>query len=259
MFLRKQDLNELDYNHLNGLTETELEDWCKQNKLHNYQSWLLPQLVANFGGWQLYHTAQGRPDILATLKHNIGHDPKQHTLYRLSRLTRSVLVQPQARYPQYAQLTPLILAGFRRMQGVEYEQWQGCENLSWILEPQIFQAVCLPAEVVGDLYSLGSDRLLEIRNIGLMNKSGAKVGQSKPADTTWSLTGIQDTELGKLPKLTQTILTQIWLAHPTKRTADMILDLRNWSSMPQPLLSGEVFVTHTAAQPQPLAQKLPWL
>jgi hypothetical protein len=92
-------------------------------------------------------------------------------------------------------------------------------------------------EVLQDVCSLGSNRLLEIQKQGLTTKSGKTAGSMKPARSTWSLTGIQDTELGQLPKLTQTILTQCWLAHPELRTPYMILDLENWDNLPKPLVS----------------------
>ena len=85
----------------------------------------------------------------------------------------------------------------------------------------------------------------------------------KPAKSTWSLTGIQDTELGSLPKITQTILTQCWLAHPESRTPYMMLDLQNWDSMPQPLVTNDIF--KAVPKPEPIkkqtketAELLPW-
>jgi hypothetical protein len=83
--------------------------------------------------------------------------------------------------------------------------------------------------------------LLEIRTQGLTQRSGIKAGQMKPAESTWSLAGIADTELGHLPKLTQTILTQIWLAHPVHRSNLMILDPQNWDHMPEPLIAPTIF------------------
>jgi hypothetical protein len=83
----------------------------------------------------------------------------------------------------------------------------------------------------------------------------------KPAKSTWSLTGIQDTEIGHLPKLTQTIITQCWLAHPELRTPYMILDLENWDSMPKPLVSNEIFKPTKEQEPirtREVAEVLPW-
>lgn len=236
--IKKQDINYLDFKFICGLTQLELENWCKQEKLPIYHQWLLPQLVAYFGSWELQYQGE-KIDILQTLKHNIGSDPKPLALWRLSRLQRSLLLDLQAKNPDYAQLTPLVLMGFKRYQNIPYEQWRGLEHLEHILEPKLMEAL-----VIDDLSfcDLGSERLLEIRNQGLMNKSGKNAGQLKQADSTWSLTGIQNTEIGHLPKLTQTILCQIWMAHPTKRTQYMLLDFKNWDNQPPPLVSGEIFL-----------------
>ena len=121
------------------------------------------------------------------------------------------------------------------MQGVSYETWKNCAGLDYILEPRLFEAVTC------DVPNLGSERLLEIRTQGLTTRSGKSAGQLKSAESTWSLNGIQDTELGHLPKLTQSILTQIWLAHPTHRSNLMILDLHDWDHMPEPLIAPTIF------------------
>lgn len=265
MLIKKQDLDALDYKMLSGLTQTELEDWVKLNKLSIYSGWLLPQMVAYFGNWTLVRGTDGRPDVLATLKQNCGTDPQPMVLWKLSRLTRSKILDLQAKNPEYGQLTPLILMGFKRYQNVPYEAWRGLPHLEHILEPKLYEALH------HDDYSwcdLGSERLLELRNQGLLNKAGEKAGTLKPADSTWALTGVQATEIGHLPKLTQSILTQIWLAHPTKRTPYMILDFKNWDCMPDPLVTGEIFkpvgrpdrhVELKNKLKQPDTAELPWL
>ena len=105
--------------------------------------------------------------------------------------------------------------------------------------------------------SLGSDRLLEIQKQGLTTKTGKTAGSQKPAKSTWSLSGLQDTEIGHLPKVTQTILTQCWLAHPELRTPYMILDLNDWDRMPQPLTTNDIFKA-TPTKTKELATTLPW-
>jgi hypothetical protein len=125
------------------------------------------------------------------------------------------------------------------------------------VEPKLLEAMAVACP------GLGSDKLLEIRNQGLMNKTGQKAGTLKPAETTWSLTGVKDTEIGHLPKLTQTMLTQIWLAHPAKRTQLMVLDPMDWDRMPEPLIKVELFESTNKAVEQFKSQKhdklLPWL
>ena len=255
MYLKKQDLDELNYKQLHSMTTTELEEFA-QTHLQAHQQWLLPQIVANFGKWTLVHDGN-QPNIQQTLAQNVGNDPKQQVLWRLVRIPRSLLVKSQTNYPHYATLTPLILAGFKQYQGIPYETFRGCQNLEWLVEPKLLEAMTVAYA------DLGSDELLEIRNHGLMNKTGQKAGTLKPAETTWSLTGIRDTKIGHLPKLTQTMLAQIWLAHPAKRTQLMILDPNNWDRMPEPLIKVEFLETTHKAVEQFKAQKheklLPWL
>ena len=63
-----------------------------------------------------------------------------------------------------------------------------------------------------------------------------------------------------MPKLTQTMLTQCWLAHPKHRNPYMILDPQNWDQMPEPLTSSEIFLKPTTKKVvvQDTAGDLPW-
>lgn len=263
MLFKKQELHSLDFSPTYNKSVENFEAWAESNELSHLHGWLLPQLVAYFGSWTLAYTSDGRIDCLKTIKQNCL-DPQQRSFYTLTRIKRSVLVPSQTKSPDYATLTPLILMGLKRMQGVKYEAWKTAQDLSWILEPRLYESLMLEPQVVEACCSLGSDRLIEIRNQGLLARTGAKAGQMKPAKSTWSLTGIQDTELGSLPKITQTILTQCWLAHPESRTPYMILDLQDWDAMPQPLVTNDIFkAAPTSSLPKKqnlkeLADVMPW-
>ena len=237
--LKKQSITELDHKTIESMTEVELDDYC-QKHLQVHHKWLLPQLVAHFGSWQLCFK-DSRIDVLATLKLNCEHNSANTAYWRLSRVKRSSLIASQVKTPEYSTLVPVILAGFKRMQGVSYEQWRGLDNLAYVLEPRLLEAVVVDDCDLANLANLGSQRLLEIRTQGLTQRSGIKAGQMKNPHTTWSLTGISDTEIAHLPKLTQTLLTQIWLAHPVNRNSLMILDPGNWDSLPAPLIAENVF------------------
>jgi hypothetical protein len=154
----------------------------------------------------------------------------------------------------------MILAGLKSSQGITYNSWRGLPDLKYLLEPAMLEAVTLDSSVIADCYGLGSERLLEIRNQGLTVKTGKSAGSVKNPETTWSLNGIQDTEISMLPKLSQSILCQIWLAHPKNRRMNMILDFRNWDNMPEPLVSQELFVCEPKAAPKPKINynDLPW-
>ena len=253
MYLKKQDLNELDYDTMGSMSELELMEYAIKH-LQPHHKWLLPQLVANFGRWQLA-TSNGRIDIPKTMKLNCS-DPKQQVLWRLVRLKRSSLIQRQVQCVEYSQLVPLLLLAQKQYRGVQYQEWQGLAKLEWILEPALYNAVVLDGDVTSVVCNLGSQRLLEIRNQGLLNKSGKNKGELKPVKSTWSLTGIQDTELANIPKLAQTILCQIWLASPELRHQNMILDLQNWDRMPKPIAQTEIFNMDNTTT---TTTTLPWL
>lgn len=106
--------------------------------------------------------------------------------------------------------------------------------------------------------TLGSERLLEIREQGLTTKSGANVGKVTKATSSWCLKGISDTELAEAPKLFGTMLTQIWVADPSLRTEYMVLDPYDWDRMPPPLIAERILVPQ-----QPIISKeetvdMPW-
>ena len=259
--ITKQDIDTLDLSELNKLQLPQQELWCEQAKLTRFESWLLPQLVSRFGMWRLV-LVDGKIDIFQTLKHNCT-DPKQLAFYHLTRVKRSHFLANMTKSPTLGSLTPLILLAFKQYQGVPYSQWQGLANLEHILEPRLYTAVNIDYGDLSSLSSLGSDRLLEIRQQGLTTRSGSNSGSQKPAETTWQLTGIKDTEIGHLPKLTQTILTQIWLAHPRHRSPNMILDITNWDNIPNPLFAVDIFSPSKANNPEQEVKTtqttLPWM
>jgi len=259
MLFKKQEIHSIDFTGTEHMNVEAWETWADTMNLSHLHTWLLPQLVAWFGNWTLVKTPAGEIDCLETIKHNCP-DPKSRAFYMLSRIKRSLLVATQTKNPEYATFTPLVMMGQKRMKGLDYSSWKCSSGLQYILEPRLFDAVMLSPEDLEVCGGLGSDRLREIQVQGLTTKSGKTAGSMKPAKSTWSLTGIQDTEIGHLPKLTQTIITQCWLAHPELRTPYMILDLENWDSMPQPLVSNEIFKPEPKQpiKPREMADVLPW-
>jgi len=243
MYLRKQSLDALDLDHLADLSPENFSKAVDELNLQAYSSWLLPQLVAHFGTWKLQQCGKTTVKYNCVGKHNI-------VLYRLAMLRRSQLIKNQTQTPEYAQLTPLILLGLKRHQGFSYEQFRDFSGLNYLLEPQLYEAL-----VLEEMPQLTNTRLLEIRQQGLTYMTGKNAGQTRQAESTWKLYGIQGTEIGRLPTLTQTILAQIWLAHPKHRRNTMILNLNDWDSQPEPLIEGEVL---PAAKPVP-GWPRPWL
>lgn len=226
MLIRKQDIYTLELEHLADYPLEEFEQEIINLALHNYSSWLLPQLVAHFGRWKLY--SNGRETVVKNTNSKLDK-----VFYQLTRIVRSALIKNQAQQPEYASLTPLILLGLKRGAGYSYEQFREYEGLEWLLEPRLYEALS------GDIPQLGVDRLMQIRQQGLTFRTGPKTGQQREPSSTWKLYGVTDTELGQSHYLLQGMLCQIWLAHPKNRRNDMILDPNNWDHMPQPLIDSQ--------------------
>lgn len=220
---RKNNIYELDLAPLANLDQQEFLLAVNELKLVNYSSWLLPQLVAHFGRWQVHNTC--RETVVKNCQTLLDQ-----TLYRLTRIRRSYLIKNQTQQPEYAQLTPLVMLGLRQHHNIPYSHWQTCGDYNWILEPELYQALSNP------IAKLNVEQLLQIRQQGLQIKSGPKTGTTKPAESTWRLLGITDTLLGNQTPLFSSIVCQIWLAHPKHRRSTMILDPYNWDQMPKPLV-----------------------
>jgi len=155
---------------------------------------------------------------------------------------------------QWCSLVPTILYAFKVNHSITYSSWSR-EGLGWAVNQNLYSAMLC------DVPEIGVDELLEIRQLGLRVKSGAKMGDNKNPQTTYRLYGVTHPQFRLLPELAQVMLTQIWCAHPQNRTKYMILDPKNWDLMPEPLVTTEVFIS-SATKPR-VAKKeytldLPW-
>jgi len=220
MYLRKQTLEELNLNELATLADQELDSHVGELRLSNYHQWLLPQLVQHFSTWQIL--GDGR----STVVHNC-RQLRERALWRLLRVTRSRLINQQTKYPEYGQLVPLLLLAHKRYHNRAYETWRDYPGLEWLVEPELYLAMTTPQPELNRL------ELQEIVAHGLTTLAG----RPKPAQSTHRLTGVTSGHpLYGLPRLLVVQLCQIWLAHPSIRHSNMILDSGNWDRMPQPLV-----------------------
>lgn len=262
--LKRADLSSIPFETCANLVEpADLEDWAVEHNLKFYESWLLPQLVAYFGQMRLRVEdaptgpggSTGTIDPKQFLLNNFKDNPRNIGMWRIAtKLPRGKLIATQIKNPSYSALVPLILAGFKKFRGIPYSSW-GREGLEHIMGPDLFEAATV------EVPDISREELLVIRDRGLTFKSGKQAGQAKKPTSAWSLTGVQDTVIGSLPKLTQVMLTQIWVAHPTIRNDLMILNPLDWETMPQPLLSSEIILDVPKNKAKPLIQKvsdLPW-
>ena len=248
--LKKNDIKCFPFEECSNLGSEELEEWAISHGLLNFNLWMLPQMLAYFGSFRVTKVGD-QYDSLALLKDNISkEDLWCRGLWKVvTQLKRSSLVKSQIHpeFSHYSALVPLILAGLKKYKNIAYSAWT-VEGLKHLVEPNLYEAMCYQVP------DMSTEQLLEIRQTGLMNKTGPKMGQLKKATSTWKLTGLKHTLLESAPPLATTMLAQIWVAHPSVRSPYMILDPHNWDYMPDPLIDTEILTNRKPAK----ATDLPW-
>jgi hypothetical protein len=256
--LKSQNIQDFPFEEYAELSNSLLENKAKAHGLVNFNSWMLPQILAHYGAWKLHYT-DSKVDYDLTRQANITTSWDIGLWRVCTQLKRGSLVKAQNKTPQYSALVPLILAGVKLYQGIKYSSWT-LDNKCYLVEPKLLEMMLWRDD---NLYNLGSKRLLEIRQQGLTTKSGQKAGTVSDPKSQWCLTGIKDTELSNTPVLVNTVLTQIWVAHPSLRHELMILDPYNWDQMPKPLIEDQIFMTPRALTKTPkvasLGSELPWM
>jgi hypothetical protein len=255
--LKSQNIKDFPFEDYAKLSEGQLDAQSKTHGLTNFNSWMLPQILAHYGAWKL-NWVEGKVEPNLTAKENIVSDWDLGLWKVCTKLKRGSLVGAQIKYPQYSALVPLILAGVKQFQGVKYSSWNIDENCK-LIDAKLLEMMLWRDDVC---YNLGSDRLLEIREQGLTIKSGVRQGKVSDPKSQWTLRGIRDTELYLQPQFVNTVLTQIWVAHPSLRNELMVLDPYNWDQMPKPLIDNEIFVqqvTTPAPKKVNICYDLPWM
>ncbi len=199
-------------------------------------AWLLPQLFAHIAKIPLVTTPEGRINTMAYAKELMKDDfhkgiwclglhplrgdivPKQYTLEGRS----------------YCALVPFLLAPHKRFNNISYSSWdrQGLHNL---IDPNLYQAMTTEFVVTNT-----TQELLELRNRGLTVQSGKTAGTVRNAASTHKLYSLSG-ELKTLPWLAQVMLFQIWCAHPANRSDLMVLDWKDWDSVPESLVPEQLF------------------
>lgn len=134
----------------------------------------------------------------------------------------------------YCSLVPLIPYAFKLNKNIKYSQWDR-DTLKFVVNDSLCKAMLC------EVPEMTRDEILEARTQGLTYKTGSKAGTMRNAVSTYRLYDTTGTKLHKLPELAQTMLAQIWCAHPQNRTKYMVLDPTNWDSIPPPLISQDIF------------------
>lgn len=229
--LSTEDVRECRIDALQAVMPSFLETYDIGSKY----TWLLPQLRSFFGKWKLVYGENGLVDALATLTLN-AKDDFSRGLYSLAMWSRSDLIKGKDvrlyQVAEYNNLVPLILSAFKVYQNIPYSKWDR-EGLSLVVDAPLCDAM------LDDVPDLSSEEWLEIRNDLLKFQTGTKKGQSRDPKTAAMLYGVQYYDkypIKHMSRLGLVMKAQIWCAHPANRSVHMVLDPKNWDTMPEPLI-----------------------
>lgn len=218
--------------------------WIEREAISQKLTWLPQQMMAYFGGWEAV-LVDGVYSPMLTARRNTQERKDLHALGALlfARAKRGDIFKGASKGSQQYKspinpLVPIVLAGFKRYQGIPYEAWNKSE-LNSIVDDGIVRLIgCkMPSLLVGEV--------LELRTKALTPATGPRAGKCSNPATTAALYHLQETALGHLPKLAKHMVLQTWAAHPENRDKYAILDLENWDKVPDPLVDLDLF------QPQP--------
>lgn len=249
--MHSYNIKDFPFSDCNNLGKEELVSWAKAKNLPVKSSWMLPQIVAHYGTWK--NVDPSNP--LATLRANVT-TAWEVGLWKVSTiLSRGSLIEYQNRKSgaPYSALVPLIMLGQRLANNIPYSAWSG-PGLEHVLGPDLYAAV-----TYSEMPEISTNRLIELRQEGLLIRSGPKAGTLTNPVSAWRLNGLRGTEFSGAPRLFITMLTQTWIAHPSVRHPNMILDPKSWDSMPAPLITSDILVEEQPSKPEVENLTLPWL
>ena len=230
--LKKNDITVFPFHECATLNTEELGEWAKSRVLSAFSSWMLPQIVAYYGNFSVTKNAEGLYDPKLLLTDNIKTEWDKGVWKVVNRMNRSAIIKKQSdpAFTEYSALVPIILSALRKSKGIPYTAWAK-EGISLTMSTDLHNAISCT-----DYPKLSVAELLDIRQVGLLTKTGDKAGSYKNPVSTTSLNGIKDTPLAECPKYVINMLTQTWVCHPTVRNKYMILDPLNWDNMPEPIV-----------------------
>jgi hypothetical protein len=238
------------------------EAWCVKNSIPQKLNWLPHQLLAYFGTWTAVVDDTGKYSAPLTWDANTRARGDYYALGSalLATSTRTNFFKDAPKGNQQYKsvinpLVPIILAGFKKFQGINYSEWNPV-GLETLLDPEL-------AKLVGvTVPELSHSELIALRNTALTDKEGARAGIPNNPATCTKLNHLGDTAIGHLPKLAKYMALQTWAAHPSNRNEYMILDPNNWDAIPEPLVSKDIFLPKPlqATQPRMVTSysELPW-
>lgn len=242
-----------------------VEAWALKNMLPQKLSWLPHQILAYFGTWTAAKDESGMYSATLTWDANTRQRGDYYALgsalLATSARTNFFKDAPKGNQ-QYKSvinpMVPIILAGFKKYQGIKYSEWS-LVGLETLLDADL-------AKLVGvTVPEIPHSDLIALRNTAITDRNGARANIPNNPATCTKLNHLADTALGHLPKLAKYMVLQTWACHPTNRNEYMILDPNDWDRIPEPLVSKDIFLHQV---PKPVVTRpaqfadnhdLPWL
>lgn len=241
-----------------------VEAWSIKNSIPQKLTWLPHQMLAYFGTWRAQRDESGKYSAPLTWDANTRARGDYYALgsglLATSARTNFFKDAPKGNQ-QYKStinpLVPIILAGFKKFQGINYGDWS-LVGLEMLLDPEL-------AKLVGvTVPEIPHSEIIALRNTAVTDKVGVRAGIPNNPATCTKLNHLGDTAIGHLPKLAKYMVLQTWAAHPSNRSEYMILDPNDWDRVPEPLISKDIFL-HNPPQPTTKApttgfgySELPW-
>ena len=214
----------------NAIAEYFIKPYC----IKSWGAAILDQLVAEYSKHKINTLGQSATiSRLEYLKQNLDNrNPKVMGMYRFLMLDkRSTYLSGlgSSENKKYCNLVPLILYAHKLYNNIPYSKWER-ETLHYVVNASLCDAMLTEAP------ELTPTRALELRDQGLLSQ-----GKSRSPQSTFSLYGLNGTELKDCNMLVKHMLLQTWAAHPTNRTKYMVLDPIEWDTMPTALVTTNIF------------------
>lgn len=243
-----------------------ITDFIPRYKLDTImQTWVMPQIIK----WLVHKplvleemtTAEGkisgRKIIEATFDRNNAWDVGLYYFLMLDSRSPYIKSQYKGDGRTYCSLVPLIPYAWKLLKNIKYSDWDR-NTLDWVVNDSLYKAMTC------EVPELTREEILEAREQGLVYKTGVKAGTARNPISTYKLYDTTGTKLHGMPELAQTMLSQIWCAHPQNRTKYMVLDPKSWDSIPTPLIAESLFSPNTSKYTPVTASNtdsanLPWM
>ena len=227
-----------------------IEEFIPRYKLETtLQLWVMPQIIRYIGDKNLASCYEnGKIDgkkAVNVIFNGFGSDWDKGLYLFLMLDSRSSWLKSQYKGEarNYCSLVPLILYAYKSQHSIPYSEWSR-DTLEFVVNKSLCDAMLC------EVPELEREVILDIRELGLTYRSGEKKGEQRKAETTYKLYGIQSTPMGEMPELAQSMLAQIWCAHPVNRTKYMVLDSKDWDKIPTPLITTQIFATENNLKPK---------